>query len=506
MTTRAPAPGLVATTRNAQGMPSLAADTCPGSHKDWDETGILAGLCRPAHGLHPALSRGYWDRPFSVPLTPRVEAGRVEARMDDEGTGVNAGRPAASAARRGAAGRARRRWGWCLGCLAGVALLACRNAAPDSDPRAGAATPRPEASAALAAGGPSAAPSGRSAPPSPFELVIDDACTNETTLGDLGDRTLLSSRTGARLVGPGQSLRDARDVGAGLPVPRAPATLFATRPLVLSVLLQAHPHAPIAHEGRLYLLGHDGFGALTHDFGVNLAAVPVEAGTVVVGWDNDPQRGDPDAVPAGNVTRAALLAVDGTVTPLSHWPRVMTWEPRSAPRTIWARAARPGQPGNFILRVPLAGEARFYPIPGTGTCRGTDRAMQLATVDEATDDSVRVTVERYIDCIAAGAAAIYRLHTPSGRWVREGEAPAWRAPEPEGARVEARGVTFELEDGRVAVTDGRATERVPLDVVAPRPNDPDRQSRLVVTAGGRDVWVRTRAGSRCKLYRYAPRG
>lgn len=393
-----------------------------------------------------------------------------------------------------------------VGCLAGVALLACRNAAPDSDPRAGAATPRPEASAALAAGGPSAASSGRPAPPSPFELVIDDACTNETTLDDLGDTTLLISRTGARLVGPGQSLRDARDVGAGLPGPRAAATLFATRPLVLSVLLQAYPHAPIAHDGRLYLLGHDGFGELTHDFGVNLAAVPVEAGTVVVGWDQDLQRGDPDSVPAGNVTRAALLAVGGAVTALSHWPRAMTWEPCSTPRTIWARAARPGQPGGFVLRVPLAGEARFYPIPGTGACRGTDRASRLATVDEPTDDSVRVTVDRDVGCVATGAAAIYRLHAPSGRWVREGEATAWRAPEPEGALVEARGVTFELEDGRVAVTDGHATERVPLDVVAPRPNDPARQSWLLVTAGGRDVWVRTRAGSRCKIYRYTPQG
>lgn len=426
--------------------------------------------------------------------------------MDGEGSGEDAGRRASGAARRGAAGRSRRRSGWVLGCLVGVALLACRNAAPDSGRQAGATAPRPEAPDALAAGGPSAATSGRPAPTSPLELVVDDACTNETALLDLGDRTLLSSRTGARLVEPGQSLREARDVGAGLPVPRAPATLFATRPLVLSVLLQAHPLGPIAHEGRLYLQAHDGFRELGHDFGVNLAAVPVEAGTVVVGWDYDPQRGDPDAVPAGNVTRAALLAVDGTVTPLAHWPRAMTWEPRSTPRTIWARAARPGQPGGFILRVPLAGEARFFPIPGTGACRGADRAAQLATLDEATDDSVRVTIDRYGDCIAAGAAAIYRLHAPSGRWVREGEVPAWRAPEPEGARVEARGVTFELEDGWVAVTDGRATERVPLDVVAPRPNDPTRQSWLVVTAGGRDVWVRTHAGARCKIYRYAPRG
>lgn len=417
--------------------------------------------------------------------------------MDGEGNGEDAGGRASGAARRGAVGRARRRSGWCLGCLAGVALLACRNPAPDPGPQAGATPPRPEASAA---------PSGRPAPPSPFELVIDDACTNETTLGDLGDRTLLSSRTGARLVAPGQSLRDARDVGAGLPMPRAPATLFATRPLLLSVKLQAHPHAPIAHEGRLYLLGRDGFGELEQDLGVNLAAVPVEAGTVVVGWDYDPQRGDPDGVPVGNVTRAALLAVDGTVTPLSHWPRAMTWEPRSTPRTIWARAARPGQPGGFVLRVPLAGEARFFPIPGTGACRGADRASQLATVDEATDDSVRVTVDRDVDCIGAGAAAIYRLHAPSGRWVREGESPGWRAPEPEGARIEARGDTFELEDGRVAVTHGSATERVPLDVVAPRPNDPARRSQLVATAGGRDVWVRTRVGSRCKIYRHTPRG
>jgi len=426
--------------------------------------------------------------------------------MDGEGSGEDAGRRASSAARRGATGRARRRAGWVLGCLVGVALLACRNAAPDSGRQAGATAPRPEAPDALAAGVPSAASSVRPAPSSPFALVVDDACTNETALLDLGDSTLLSSRTGARLVGPKQSLNDARDVGAGLPVPRAPATLFATRPLVLSVLLQAHPLAPIAHEGRLYLLGPGGFGELTHDFGVNLAAVPVEAGAVVVGWDYDPQRGDPDSVPAGNVTRAALLAVDGTVTPLSHWPRAMTWEPCSTPRTIWARAARPGQSGGFILRVPLAGEARFYPIPGTGACRGTDRASQLAILDEATDDSVRVTVDREVECLAAGAAAIYRLHAPSGRWAREGEAPAWRPPEPEGARVEAHGVTFALEDGRVAVTDGRATERVPLDVLAPRPNDPTRQSWLVVTAGGRDVWVRTHAGARCKIYRYAPRG
>ena len=37
-------PGLVATTLNAQGKPSLAANTCPCIHTDWDETGILEGL------------------------------------------------------------------------------------------------------------------------------------------------------------------------------------------------------------------------------------------------------------------------------------------------------------------------------------------------------------------------------------------------------------------------------------------------------------------------------
>jgi hypothetical protein len=331
--------------------------------------------------------------------------------------------------------------------------------------------------------------------------VADDPCGAETRVEDLGARTLLVSPERARLLEPGQPLAQAADVGAGLPTGRGSAVVFATDPLMLR--MEARPRRygmekSVPH--RLFRLAGAHWVEDRTDFGEIPVALPIDGGVVVVGWFDDRARGDPAGVPAGNQTRAFRIASDGSVSPVRAWPNVMSWQERSTRHTVWAVVAKPARPGQFLMRLPVDGPARLFPIPGVGRCGGDDRLEYLADLGAVTDDGARVVVHGY-GCVPESADGQYTLRAADGHWVREGPAPALDTPRG-GGDVVVGDRRFAIEGSEVLVTEHGGTRRFPLaNLGPPSPTASDTRT-LFTTAGGREVWVEARHDGRCRVFRY----
>ncbi len=323
---------------------------------------------------------------------------------------------------------------------------------------------------------------------------MEDECAVAPRVEDLGTRTLLISANRVCMVEPGQACAEATDVSAGLPSRRGSGSLFATNPVVLQIELQPHRSSMFQTAESDYArfrLDGTRWVPLTANFGAYPIALPVASGTVIVGWMYGP-GGDRDRVPAGNMTHAWHLDSTGAVTEFSRWPRVMTWQHHSTPHTLWATAARPGQPGQFLLRIPLDGAAHWSAIPGVSRCRGVDRLTELARLDEVTDTAAKLRIWSAPECISKQAEGTYRFE--HSRWVREGDVtPIVDRPASE-QQVSAGGASFALVDGTISVLRNGTTEKDALP----------RVDRLQVTAGGRDVWATAHTGARCAIYRYSP--
>ena len=178
----------------------------------------------------------------------------------------------------------------------------------------------------------------------------------------------------------------------------------------------------------------------------------------------------------------------------------MSWQERSTPRVVWAVVAKPNRPGKFLLRLPIDGRPRLYPIPGLGACRGDNRLSDLATLLDASDDEARLSVDDSSGCVPASAAGSYRLLAARGRWLRTG--PPAPYPGLEGHDVVAGGRTFTVRDGEVLVRDpGGAVRSYPVPDLRLGKNTTS-DVYLQVTAGGREVWAVVARDRRCRVYRY----
>jgi hypothetical protein len=374
-------------------------------------------------------------------------------------------------------------------------------------PRAGTAPAPPTSAVPRHVPAPSAVASTPAAPPpasvARFVRVIEDDCTLYPRVEDLGSRSLVISAARVSIVEPNQHFSDATDVSSGLPSGRGSGFLFTLNPIVLQVERQPHRASmfkPTESDYARFRLEGTRWIPLTQTFGAFPIALPVASGTIVVGWIHEAARRDRDLVPAGNATRAWFLSSAGVVSDFSRWPAVLTWQQRSTPNTLWAIAVRPGQPGQYLLRIPMDGKPELSSIPGGGRCRGVDRLTELARLDEVTDDAAKLRIWAAPECISKQAEGTYRFE--HSRWIREGEVTPIVDAQPSEQRVAARGADFALTDGAVSVShrDG-ARERHALSSVVP--GSPDRTlDRLHVTAGGREVWATTRNGTRCAIHRY----
>jgi hypothetical protein len=334
-----------------------------------------------------------------------------------------------------------------------------------------------------------------------FTLAADDPCASRTRVEDFGTWTLLISPTRARRVDPGRPLAEAPEMGADLPPGRGTSWVFATKPAILSVEVRPLARMEQGVPKRLFRLDGERWSEMRADFGDVSAVLPVESGLVVTGWVFDPIHGDTGGVPAGDLTRAWRVSLDGGVSPWGAWPYVMSWQERSTPRTVWAVVAKPRRPGQFMLRLPLDGPPRLYPIPGLGDCRGDDRLTNLATLASVTDDEARVSIFGGDDCVPASASGVYRLAASRGRWSREGPPlPETLAPDP--GDVTAADRKFSIGVGEVLVR-GPGPDVRHLRVPDMGPGSPVAPGgSLQSSARDQEVWALTQTNGRCRVYRY----
>ncbi|HEX2731940.1 MAG TPA: hypothetical protein VHM70_10050 [Polyangiaceae bacterium] len=392
--------------------------------------------------------------------------------------------------------------------LLGVLSLACST--HDEAPRIQHANaPLRNASASSAESSARATPGLAAAAPKPsahFELVNAGECRDDYWIEDLGTRTLLVSPHDVRFVEAGQPWAAANDSSAGLPGGRGPSSVFAHEPLILRVALRPVPAEAFNSEpdDDAYFRYVEGrWVPLDVEFGALPIALPLQGGTAVVGWFDEraQHRGDLDSVPAGNLTRAQFIAADGKVSLLPNWPLAMSWQQQSSLHALWAICARPNRSGHYLLRVPFDGAPSLQAIPGLQRCRGESRLQTLAALDSVTDDAAELTVWDAPECIDGKLAGHYRY--TKGHFERTGEAepPAGGTYDPRaGSTVTANLALFTLEGNVVTVTRGEAVERLSLPELPP--SSEPVYGRLEVTAGGHEVWVRSRRASRCYTHRY----
>jgi hypothetical protein len=356
-----------------------------------------------------------------------------------------------------------------------------------------------------------------------FVEIADGTCRDRPRVIDAGDATFLISRTQARRADPGRA--DLEEV-AGLPSPRGSAGLFALRPFIIDV---DRPDPTNSKPDTVDLLGYFVLDPRTHAFsrmekesfrpdqvssdqgavfGDDPTAFPVPAGTLVITFTHGTNRpNDPSyGVPAGDGSQAVMVSADGQVSPFPRWPNVLYTDLFSADGVIWAMIIRPGMPGKFVLRVPLDGAPRYFPVPGTAGCRGDERLFPLARLVEqgAAADEVTVDVDDYRPCEAKAATGRYRLSAPDARWRKQ---PASSAGEPvptqsdaSAGPVQIGGATLRIEGTRALITGpGAEGER---DADPDPPGSPADKRSIEVTAGGREVWLHATWQARCRLVRY----
>ncbi len=355
--------------------------------------------------------------------------------------------------------------------------------------------------------------------------VADGPCADLPFVIDAEDATFLVSKTEAKRAQPGRA--ELEEV-AGLPSPRGSTGGFALHPFILEV---NRPRPSAVKPDTLNVLGYFLLDPRTHAFSrVETARfgeraafgdypialpLPAQDGTLVITFTEGTKRPtDPGyGVPAGDGSEALRVSKDGLVTPFRSWPNVLFNMPVFATDgVIWAMIIRPGMPGNFVLRVPLTGTPRYFAVPGTQGCRGDDRLYPAKLVEEgAGADEVTVEVDEYSSCLAKGAAGRYRLSTTEARWRKQpassgdghGATPpdsGQGAGDAEAGRVKVGGAALRIEGTRALITGpGAQGER---DADPDPPGDPAQARSLVVTAGGREVWLETRWETHCRLGRY----
>lgn len=392
---------------------------------------------------------------------------------------------------------------WMMGCQAVPAATSTPGpgAHATSTPSSGAAeVPKPRAA-------------GRGAPS--FVEVADGPCADLPDVIDAEDATFLVSETQAKRAQPG---RAELEKVAGLPSPRGSSQGFALHPFILEVE-RPDPVAP--KPDTLAVLGYFLLDPRTHAFsrvetarfgeraafGDYPIPLPVAGGTLVITFTYGTKRPtDPGyGVPAGDGSAALMASKDGLVSPFPSWPNVLFNMPVfHTDGVIWAMTIRPGMPGNFVLRVPLAGTPKYFPVPGTQGCRGDDRLYPAKLVEEgAGGDEVTVEVDDR-SCVTKGAAGRYRLNTPAARWRKQPassvEGPGTTAGHAKVRPVQVGGAMLRIEGTRALIT-GPGTEGE-RDADPDPPGDPAQERSLKVTAGGRDVWLQTSWQTHCRLGRY----
>ena len=224
-------------------------------------------------------------------------------------------------------------------------------------------------------------------------LVVEVAggpCEDLPSVIDAEDATFLVSTTQARRAQPGRA--ELEEV-AGLPSPRGSTNRFALHPFILTVNL---PHPVPPKPDTLAVLGYFLLDPRTHAFsrvktarfgeraafGDYPITFPVRDGTLVITFTSGTKRpNDPGyGVPAGDGSEALLVSKEGLVSPFPSWPNVLFRTVFSADRVIWAMTIRPGMPGNFVLRVPLAGPPRSTsPSPAPRAAAGRTGSPTRAT-------------------------------------------------------------------------------------------------------------------------------
>jgi hypothetical protein len=331
-----------------------------------------------------------------------------------------------------------------------------------------------------------------------FAVAADDPCDAETRVEDFATRTLLVSPTRARFFDPGRRIEEAIDASAGLPPVRAASLVFATNPPLLEVRKRQQGEHGYPHW--LFRFANGQWAEMRNDFGESPVVMSTAVGSVVVGWVYDRVHGDPRGVPVGDMTRAWRVTSDGRVSSWRAWPYVMSWQESSTPNIVWAVVAKPRLPGQFLLRLPIDGRARLFPIPGAGACRGDARITDQATLVSVTDGEARVSLDGH-GCLPGSASGSYRLLAARGRWVREGP-PLPERPSIEGGEVSAGDQTFSVGSGEVVVRGPRGqVRRFPIEGLHPGTHT-EAGGFLELTAGGREVWLVTQRSARCLVYRY----
>jgi hypothetical protein len=334
--------------------------------------------------------------------------------------------------------------------------------------------------------------------------VFAGSCRELPRVDDIESGTLLIGPKQLHWLEPWQSLAEMRDLGAGLPAERGQASVFSRTPLLLEVEKYVHAdgfQSSSVDDGFYRLVG-ERWVLIREGLGEIPIALPVATGTVVVGWTDEraQHHGDPEMVPAGNMTRAWLIALDGELSELASWPAIMTWQQQSAPHTLWAIAAEPRRGGHFLLRLPLGGKPELRPIPGTSPCLGIDRLSAIPTLDAVSDDDAELTVSPYADCTIKKLAGSY--HFRAGRFIAA-EAPEEPEPSPAGDErqlVRAGGSLFSLGERTLSVLREGVVEALALPELAA--SGAPVQRNMTVTAGGRELWLRSVSGERCALDRY----
>ncbi len=390
-----------------------------------------------------------------------------------------------------------------------LASLGC-SAVPSST---GAAEPAPSVSASDAG----AALPPVASPPAPrraFVEIEDGPCDDLPEVIDEGDATLLLSRTQARHCEPGRA--EIVEV-TGLPSPRGSAFAFAKRPFILAV---ERPNPKPLKPDTLNIVGYFILDRATRAFsrvetkrfeppavfGDYPMAFSFGSGTLVVTYvQHEKRRAEPGySVPAGDGSEALYVEPDGQVRPFPAWPDVLFAKAFSTDGVVWAVSTQPATPGNFVLRVPLRGPAKQFPVPGTRGCRGEERFSYPATLVEegASADEITVEVSELSSCAAKGAGR-YRLTAPDARWQKlppVDEALGEPAPSERPAPVKIGDATMRIDGHRVLIAlPGGSGE---IDGAPDPVGDPAEARALTVTAGGREVFLRTRWKTHCRLERY----
>jgi hypothetical protein len=351
---------------------------------------------------------------------------------------------------------------------------------------------------------------------SPFVEVAEGPCADLPDVIDAGDATFLLSEIQARRAQPGRA--ELEDV-AGLPTPRGSSQRFALHPFIVEV---ESPKPTAVKPDTLNVLGYFLLEPRTHAFarietarfgdraafGDYPIALPVPDGTLVITFTNGTKRPtDPGyGVPAGDGSAALMVANDGVVRPFPSWPNILFNMPVfSTDGVVWAMTIRPGMPGNFVLRVAPTGPPKYFPVPGTRACRGDDRLYPAKLVEEgAGADEVTVEVDEYSSCLATGAGGRYRLSTPHARWRKQPassmEEQATMTDPAKPSAVQIGADTLRIQGTRTLIIGpGSEGER---DADPDPPGDPAKERSLVVTAGGREVWLQTQWQTHCRLGRY----